>query len=272
VRAVNLIPSEARRGGVGAPSRSGGGVYVLLGVLAVLVIGAGAYVLAGNTVNQRRADLAEVTAQANRVEAEAAELKPFSDFAKLSQERIQTVSSLAASRFDWERSLRDLSKVLPANVWVTSVVGTVAPGISIEGGGSAGSGLRGSIPSPAIEMVGCTESHRDVSRVMARLRRMRGVTRVSLGTSEKSDTASAGSAQGAGAAQSAGSSQDCRNGSRTFPKFELVAFFAGQTAASGSAPQAAGTPPAAAGASASSSAQSSPGSTTPTSPTAPTTP
>ena len=37
MRAVNLIPVEERRGGAGAPGRSGSGVYVLLGVLGALL-------------------------------------------------------------------------------------------------------------------------------------------------------------------------------------------------------------------------------------------
>lgn len=234
MKAVNLIPQEDRRGGLAGPGRSGGGVYVFLAGLAVLVVAMGAYVLASNSINDRKAELSRVSAEVATAEAEATRLKPFSDFARLSQTRIQTVATLAQSRFDWERALRDLSRVLPRSVWLSSMTGTVAPAVQVEGGGAQTSGLRGALAQPALQIVGCTESHREVSRAMARLRRMRGVTRVSLASSEKTEGAATGAAPGGGG------SEDCRNGSDRFPRFELVVFFA---PAPGAAAGSAGTSP-----------------------------
>src|SRR5207244_7898156 len=136
----------------------------------------------------------------------AAVLKPYSDFAQLRQTRIATVAELADSRFDWDRAMRQLARVLPGNVWLTSFVGTVKPGVSFSGAGGAGTGtsqVRGDLPVPAVELVGCTETQAEVARVIARLRQIEDVTRVTLVSSEKSDSAGASGAP-SGDAGSAG--------------------------------------------------------------------
>ena len=131
MRAVNLIPSDQRRGGGGGGgSSSGSAVYFVLGALGVLVIAMAAYVLTGNQVTSRKADVAKANQEATTLEQQAATLKPYAQFATLSQSRLQTVASLADSRFDWERAMRDLARALPGDVWLTSLVGTVAPGVS----------------------------------------------------------------------------------------------------------------------------------------------
>ena len=220
MRAVNLLPSDQRRG-ASAPGRSGIAVYVLLGALGALVVAVGAYVMATNQVNSNRADLAKAEQEAVSLERQAAIYKPYEDFAKLSQARVETVAQLADSRFDWEQVMRELARALPGDVWLTSLVGTVAPGVTIDGGSSSNTGsLRSALPSPAVELVGCTESQAAVSRVMARLRTINSVQRVSLASSEKSETTSV-----AGSAGGGGSSGDCRYGSAHFPQFQLVVFF-----------------------------------------------
>jgi Tfp pilus assembly protein PilN len=241
VKAVNLIPVDARRGST-APGRSGGAVYVLLGGLAVLVVAIASYVLLQNTISDRQAELSRVKREANAAQATATALAPYRQFAQLRETRVQTVGSLAGSRFDWERTMRDLALVLPQNVWLTSFIGTVTPGINFGDSGVSSSGETGTLRSsqqvPAVELVGCTENQADVARVMARLRIMRGVTHVSLAASEKSDVSTAGASAGSGSTPSAGS--DCRNGSRRFPMFSLVVFFqplpGAPTGSSGGAP------------------------------------
>jgi Tfp pilus assembly protein PilN len=250
MRAVNLLPAELRPGGAGA-GRSGGAVYGVLAVLGVLVIALAAYVLTANSVTRHRADLARASQEAALAQREAAALKPYRDFAALSRSRVQTVASLAASRFDWERTLRELSRVLPDDVWLTSLTATVAPGVTFDGASSSSNtgSLRGAVQAPALELLGCTTSQADVSRVMARLRLMHGVQRVALSASEKADTAGAG---GAGATSTAGGSSasgtagasgsDCRNGSSRFPQFQLVVFFRPLPGAAGQGAGGSGSP------------------------------
>ncbi len=215
MRAVNLLTPELRSAqkGSSAPrpsvmETSGGiGGFAVLGALALIVAAVAGNVLAGNTVKERTASLAAVSAQNDATVKRAAELKPYADFQTVAQERIGTVHALASARFDWEQSLRDLSRALPSNVYVSSMSGDV--GSSAAGGGS---GIRSAISSPAIELAGCTRSQPAVATLMSRLRNIQGVTRVSLAKSEKSDAVAGGT-----------QTPPCGNGSP--PSFDVVVFF-----------------------------------------------
>lgn len=215
MRPVNLIPSEAGRGG----TRSGIAPYVLLGALATLLAGAAFYVLTHNTVIERRAEVASLRTRVTAAQAEVSKLESYREFATLAQTRVETVRQLGRARFDWHRTMRDLSKVMPDNVWLTSVLGTVAPGVAVEGAaGGATSTLRSAVPTPAIEMTGCTTEHDNVVRLMSRLRLVSDVTRVALADTSKDPDSSGGGGGGTG-------DSDCRHGHANFPKFELVIFF-----------------------------------------------
>jgi Tfp pilus assembly protein PilN len=224
MRAVNLIPADQRRGAGPGPSTL---TYGVLGGLAVIVIALTVYVLTVNTVNSRRGELARVGQQSAALERRAAALRPYQDFATLRQARSLTVAALTASRFDWQRVMDDVARALPGDVWLTSVVGTIAPGVAVRGGVSATdtAQLRSAVQSPAVEIVGCTDNQSEVARIMSRLRVLHGVTRVSLASSEKATAGAGGSANGA-------SSSDCRNGNQRFPEFQLVVFFQSPTGAS----------------------------------------
>lgn len=232
MRAVNLIPTDARRGGgAGAGGRSGGAAYVLLGGLAVLVGLVAVWALAGHSLADKRADLAQLKNDTAGAQAQATSLAAYNDYAKVRQDRVTTVRSLALSRFDWAEALDAVARTLPGDAWVTSMTGTAAPGVSVEGGGSAAGSLRSTRPVPAIELVGCTKTQGKVARLISRLRAVPGVDRVAIADSKKADAA--------------GGSDDCREGHAEYPQFDMVLFFGNAVPASGPAsPGASATTPA----------------------------
>ena len=188
MKAINLLPPDlrgtprrgapkAKRGAAEAPA--GAGAHVVLGALAACVLALAAYVLTTNTVKDRQAQLDATTAEAAATTQRVAQLKPYADFQAMAETRIQTVKDLASSRFDWEQAMRDISRAVPAAVTLSELKGT----ISSEAGG--GSGLRSAIAAPAIELKGCTTGQKDVATLLARLRNVDGVTRVSLNKSAK---------------------------------------------------------------------------------------
>ena len=215
MRAVNLIPTDQQRGAGGAAGRSGGGAHILLGTLALLVVMAAAYVHTGKSADSKKAELARVTQEATAAEAKGQSLQGFTKFSSLRTKRVDTVSQLAGSRFDWSHALREVARVLPTNAWLSALTGTTSPSVSL-GGGGGGSSLRGALPVPAIEIQGCTTSQASVARMMARLRLIDGVQRVSLEDSTKVQ---------AGGAAGGGGSSDCRGGSSHFPLFKIVVFY-----------------------------------------------
>ena len=223
MKAVNLIPADLRRAS-GTAGATGPAVYVLLGVLTVAVILVAAWAVVGRSVKQTQADLDRVRAEAATAEQRAGQLKPYAQFRETRLKRVETVTSLSRSRFNWPFALREVSRVLPSDVWLTGVTGTVAPGVQLEdAGGGATAQLRNQLASPALELSGCSTDQESVAKYLARLRSVQGVTRVTLAQSEKLDVAS-----NSGGGQSGGG--DCRQGNARIPKFELIAFFEASTA------------------------------------------
>ena len=195
-------------------AKGGIGAFIVLGALALIVAGVAGYVLSTNVLKQKQSELAAVSAKNDATINRAAELKPYADFQTLARERASTVQALASARFDWEQSLRDLSRALPSEVYLSSISGTVGSG---AGSGGSGSGLRGAIgTAPALELTGCTKNQPAVATLMSRLRNVQGVTRVSLAKSEKAADIAAAGAGG-------GTVNPCGKGSP--PNFDVVVFF-----------------------------------------------
>ena len=210
MRAVNLIPADSR----GRSSSRGPStgmqvpVYVLLGFLAAAVALLTLYVLTNNTITSRKAEVASLKTQVAQEQAAANRLGEFSKFSSLAQTRIGTVNSIASARFDWHTALVNLSKVVPADTTLQSIVGTVVPGAT-SGGAGATSSLRADVVAPAFDLTGCTANQDDVARLMSQLRLINGVTRVSFTNSQASGASS-------------GSTPGCAAGA---PVFSLTVFF-----------------------------------------------
>ena len=223
MRAVNLLPPDTRGASkssaelaAGPEAKGGAGAFVVLGVLAACVAGVAGIVVTDNTIKQRNADLEVVAQQQQAMQAQVTKLKPYADFDATAKARVQTVRDLASSRFDWEQTLRDLSRAIPQDVTLRQLTGD----ISTDAGGQGGT-LRNAISAPAITLNGCTAGQTQVARLMARLRDVDGVTRVSLASSaaEVVETSSDGSALERRLAQ------PCGTGKR--PAFEITMFFEG---------------------------------------------
>jgi Tfp pilus assembly protein PilN len=214
MRAINLIPPEDRA--AGASARAGRLSYLVLGLLLAILVGVTALVITNNQISERRTQLASLEQARAVAQARAESLQAFADFRTIQQERTATVSSLAQSRFDWERVLREFALVLPADVWLVELEGTVSPDVQVPEGVDVGP--RESIEGPALELVGCTVSQQSVGRFAAALRDIDGVTRVAVIKSERPPISESSGGQ------SEGSEDDCRT--RDFiTRFEIVAAF-----------------------------------------------
>jgi Tfp pilus assembly protein PilN len=202
MNAINLIPADEQR--AASIGRSGGAVYALIGVLAVFVVLATAYALTARSVTSKRAQLADVTRQADQAEAIAGDLKHYTEFAALRQKRAETVRSLAQARFDWAHVLREVSRTIPAGASLSSLKGTTGAAGAASGSTTGGPGATSGGPSVAIE--GCTAGQDEVAALMVSLRRIDGVARVAL-TSSARDAASGGADATAGSTTA--SSPEC---------------------------------------------------------------
>jgi Tfp pilus assembly protein PilN len=211
VKAVNLIPRDARRGGVSPSLSTLGPSHLLIALLAVAVAMVTLYVLSSNTVTQHRAQLTGLNQQMSRMQAQVARLQSYQKFEKLAQAREATVQQIAAGRFDWKSTLTDLSKVVPPQTSFQSLVATVSSTTNSGGAGGASGNVRGAINAPAFTIKGCTGSQNEVAQLMARLKLIRGVQRVTLEDSTRGANSATVSCHG--------------------PTFDMVVFFKALTAA-----------------------------------------
>lgn len=173
MRAVNLLPRdearrsfEARRG---VAFGAAGGVAVLTVVLAAAMISA-----SGATSEQQ--------ARIDALNAELASLPeptvdPDADSnAMLAVEKAARVGALSAAlggRVAWDRVLREISQVLPTDVWLAS--------LASAGGPSASPGATST--ARGIILNGSTYSQDGVARLLSRLSVTPSLTNVRLSTS-----------------------------------------------------------------------------------------
>jgi Tfp pilus assembly protein PilN len=217
MRPVNLIPADERRGDA-AKSRTGPLVYVLVGALFAILAGVAVLALTTNQISDRKDELSQLKVEAAAAEARAQQLSAYTKFHQVSLQRTQTIASLADSRFDWERVIRELSLVLPSDVWLTSLTGTASPATTVEG--STTIATRAAVPGPALELVGCAPGQASVARLITALHEIDGVTRVGI---NKSALPASGTVTG-GDTGSTGSDTECQ--ARDFlAKFEIVVAF-----------------------------------------------
>ena len=123
MEAVNLLPAYARPGhpwaavgkDLSAPRVLKAGSVVAC--VAVLGLGLG-YAYERSVVNDKQAALADVQAEVAVADAKAAPLRAAQADAAARMAAAGTVSS---RRIAWERQLRDLSRVLPSQVYLQSL-------------------------------------------------------------------------------------------------------------------------------------------------------
>ncbi len=211
MRPVNLIPREERPG-ERRPMRGGPLAYIVVGGLVAALLGVTVLVATGNQISDRKSEVAQLESEKAVVEARAQALDAYTQFHDVHELRVATIASLADSRFDWERVMRELALVLPGNVWLSTLTGTASPAVAPEGAASVS--LRGSVAGPALELVGCARSQDAVAGFVKALEDIDGVTRVGV----QSSTLGTGSGEGAG------STSTCQT--RDFiAQFQMVAAF-----------------------------------------------
>jgi Tfp pilus assembly protein PilN len=186
MRAVNLIPPELRRGDH-APLRTGPLAYIVVGALVLALLGVTLLVLAGNEVSEKKSEVKTLQREDALAKARAESLAPYTQFQVAAEQRVQTITSLADSRFDWPRVMRELGLVLPDDVTLTNLDASA----SLGEGGEGAKGVLG----PSLELEGCTSGQNAVATFITALKDIDGVTRVGL-ESSIAEEAGAGGGEG----------------------------------------------------------------------------
>ena len=221
MRPVNLIPKDERSGSR-SDLRTGSLIYVLVGGLGVLLLAIVAMSLTSKQVSDRKAEKAGLEQELQQETARANSLAAFANFRAVQETRAATVSSLAQSRFDWTRVLHELSLVLPEDISLSSLTGTVSPEVSVDASATSsstgGSDLRGNIAGPALVITGCAPGQDSVAGFISALEDIDGVTRVGLSSSQVGDSNSVS------ASEAGGEGSQCIAGPRTY-NFQITVAF-----------------------------------------------
>jgi Tfp pilus assembly protein PilN len=194
MRPVNLLPQKHRPHQ--ADGSKAGSAYVVVGVLAVLLVMAVVYVLQTNKIAQAKTDTATAEQRTAEARAKATQNGPYANFAQVKQARVDQVKQLADTRFDWERTLRELSLVLPDGVWIQDFTASSNSGSETTAGAAPST-----TGKPSIGVHGCAYRQPQVAETILRLKQMEGVSDVQLAQStraaddgtQKATTDSAGS-------------------------------------------------------------------------------
>jgi Tfp pilus assembly protein PilN len=159
MRAVNLLPRdepkrsfEAKRGAVfGA---AGGFALVTVALLAMSTN-------AGGLARDRQSEVDTLKVQIEAVpKPEAKDTSKETELATEKSARIGALSAALTGRVAWDRVLRQVSLVLPEDVWLTSL-GASAPAAAGAEGAAA--------PTAGFTIVGSTYSQDGVARFLSRL-------------------------------------------------------------------------------------------------------
>jgi Tfp pilus assembly protein PilN len=185
VRAVNLLPGDQADQGRKVPPlpvlAGCVGAVLVSAVLAVMFLSASA------GVAKKQQALEQV--QANYA-ALPAPVPPSPVVAELPQQRQTRVTALATvlgQRVAWDRLLREVSQVVPSDVWLLNLT-ALAPSISPA---STAAPAPGAAPQQSFIVMGCTYSQDSVARFLARLSVVPDLTAMTLAKSS-SDTGGGG--------------------------------------------------------------------------------
>lgn len=235
MRAVNLIPTDQRKGGA-VGRRSQGAAFAVLGLLAGAAVLTFMYGMAAHQAESRKAEAAKLTARAATVQSEASQLTPYTSFMQMREQRLQTIAQLINSRFDWSSAMGELSRVLPRGVSLSSLEATIAApassgtttssapkpaaaASSSSSSSSAASGSSAATPAngtavaaaasatpvnsatpagatPTFTLAGCAVSQTVVAQTLVRLRLVSGVSEVTLQSSTRSSSGGGGASSG----------------------------------------------------------------------------
>jgi Tfp pilus assembly protein PilN len=212
MRAVNLIPSDERRGAAVVVGRSQGAAYGVVGLIAGLAILALMWGVADHQISSRHSEAASLSAQTARAQESASKLTPYTSFIAMQEQREQTVAQLVDSRFDWAHAFHELGRVLPVEASISSLEGTIgaqstATTMKSSSSSSTATPAASSVTSatppgsvPTFTLKGCATSQAAVALTLERLRLIDGVNAVSLQSSAKQS--SGGPASSANASES----------------------------------------------------------------------
>jgi Tfp pilus assembly protein PilN len=182
MRAFNLLPREEARSTTQEKQNPLPQVLVALAGVLVLASLAAFYLMAGADVTKKSGQVEDLRAELAGYQVSKQE--PAKDkSAALAAERVSRTAALGKAltgRLAWDRVLRELALVIPADVTLTSIQASSPAAVSVP----AAPAVNG-VPAQNFTLVGTTDSQASVAEFLSRLSVIPELTNVSLETAAK---------------------------------------------------------------------------------------
>lgn len=185
MRAVNLLPGDQADQGRKVPP-----LPVLVGCVGTVVISALLalmFLSASSGVAKKQHALEQIQAEYAALPAPIPASPVVAALPQQRQTRVTALATVLGQRVAWDRLLREVSQVVPSDVWLVSL-NALAPSISPAP-------VAGAAPPQSFMVTGCTYSQDSVARFLARLSVVPDLTGMTLG---KSSTDTSGGGGGGG--------------------------------------------------------------------------
>jgi Tfp pilus assembly protein PilN len=186
MRAVNLLPREPRL------RRKRLTVVGQLALLAPFVVGGvltAGYLLASSKVNDRRSTLQALQAELASLPPPPPQPQVDPELAAQRDQRIAALSAALQTRLAWDRILRQVSAVLPGDVWLTTLS---AKGVPVQPAPATTTPAPTAPPVPTtgpLALAGYTYSQEGVARLLTRLAVVPALQDVQLVSSTRTSVA-----------------------------------------------------------------------------------
>src|SRR5215210_1050803 len=175
MRAVNLLPRDDSR-----RQRRQPGAVLLTGVLGsvlVTAVLAGVFLTTSSTVSDRQADLDGLRAELAAIPPPPPSPADTSGLETEKSARVALLGKALGSRIAWDRVLREISLVLPEDIWLESLAANAPDPNFVPTPGAT------EPPKGAFTITGYSYSHDGVARLLARLSVLPQLERPTLGSS-----------------------------------------------------------------------------------------
>jgi Tfp pilus assembly protein PilN len=189
VRAINLLPKDGERRG---PQKTQWIVLVPV-VLAVLMTAllSAMFLSASGTAKDKQAELATLQDELHAIPTpDASRVKTQTALAADKQARVTALSGALSRRVAWDRVFRELSLVLPNDVWLATITARApVPSSSATAPAPAAGGA--TVAATGFTIDGYTYSHPAVARLLSRLAVVPDLVNVQLQQSARTKLGSA---------------------------------------------------------------------------------
>jgi Tfp pilus assembly protein PilN len=178
---INLLPPEIRER---QRYRRRTAAVILIGIIVLAALGA-FYVLQVMRLADVREDLEAQQQRNAQLQQQIAELQRFAELQQELQDTRTLLSTLLADRVLWSGVLRDVSLVIPGEMWLSGLTGSLTAAPTAEGTTTTTPTVPGGGLVGQLTFNGFAFDHRDVALWLSRLEDVRGFVNPWLSNSQK---------------------------------------------------------------------------------------